>query len=127
MLGVIFERSSKISQEPGYNGREELVICSDLLNKLGMISLGGGLPSSEYFPFESIEIKVPTPPHFSEKETKVLGTVAKIGKHDATEGKSLYGIMQNVPANNIANNDSQIFTLHSIMPNPPALRRCYAS
>lgn len=58
-----------------------------------MISLGGGLPSSEYFPFESIEIKVPTPPHFSEEETKASGTTTKIGKHDAAEGKSLYGTL----------------------------------
>ena len=58
---------------------------------LGLISLGGGLPSSEYFPFEHIEIKVPTIPHFSEDETQKCGTLQRIGKHDIAEGKSLYG------------------------------------
>ena len=58
---------------------------------LGMISLGGGLPSSEYFPFERIDLKVPTPPHFSEHETKETGMMASAGKHDFAEGKSLYG------------------------------------
>ena len=56
-----------------------------------MISLGGGLPSSEYFPFEEISIKVPTPPHFSEEETKASGVTKTIGKRDIAEGKSLYG------------------------------------
>ena len=56
-----------------------------------MISLGGGLPSSEYFPFEHIEFKVPIAPHFSEKDTKVFGKTITAGKHDIVEGKSLYG------------------------------------
>ena len=62
------------------------------LKKPGMISLGGGLPSSEYFPFERIDIKVPQPPHFSEAETKSSGVVASAGKHDIAEGKSIYDI-----------------------------------
>jgi len=56
-----------------------------------MISLGGGLPSSEYFPFERIDLKVPKPPHFSEKETEETGMTVSAGKHDVAEGKSLYG------------------------------------
>ena len=57
----------------------------------GLISLGGGLPSSEYFPFEWLEMKVPTPPHFSEHATKESGIVKRIGKHDIADGKSIYG------------------------------------
>lgn len=57
----------------------------------GLISLGGGLPSPEYFPFEELDIKVPTPPGFSPEETQKSGTVLKAGKHDIREGKSLYG------------------------------------
>jgi aromatic amino acid aminotransferase I / 2-aminoadipate transaminase len=56
-----------------------------------MISLGGGLPSSENFPFEEITAKVPTPPGFSEVETEQSGSVVHAGKHDIREGKSLFG------------------------------------
>lgn len=56
-----------------------------------MISLGGGLPSSENFPFEEIAAKVPTPPGFSEAETKQSGSIIQAGKHDIRNGKSLLG------------------------------------
>lgn len=59
----------------------------------GLISLGGGLPSSQYFPLEHIDIKVPVPPHFSEQETKESGIVKRAGKHDIAEGKSIYGTL----------------------------------
>lgn len=58
---------------------------------VGLISLGGGLPSSEYFPFERIDIKVPNPPHFSEEETREFGVVMRTGKYDIAQGKSFYG------------------------------------
>ena len=57
-----------------------------------MISLGGGLPSSDYFPFEQIDIKVPTPPKFTEEETAKTGVVYSAGKHDVAEGKSLFDL-----------------------------------
>ncbi len=56
-----------------------------------MISLGGGLPSSDYFPFEYIDVKVPKAPHFSEEETKESGVVMRAGKYDIKEGKDIYG------------------------------------
>ena len=62
------------------------------LKKPGIINLGSGLPSSGYFPFERIEVKVPQPPHFSELETKESGIITSVGKHDIEEGKSLYDI-----------------------------------
>lgn len=62
------------------------------LKQPGMLSLGGGLPSSDYFPFEQINIKVPTPPHFSETETAQTGQVHTVGKHDIREGKSVYDL-----------------------------------
>jgi hypothetical protein len=58
----------------------------------GMISLGGGLPSSEYFPFESMDIKVPTVGKFLEEETKKTGKTMHLGKHDVREGKSAYDL-----------------------------------
>lgn len=55
------------------------------LKKPGLISLGGGLPSPEHFPFESLSMKVPTPPGFSEEATKSSGVTVTIGKHDARD------------------------------------------
>ena len=56
------------------------------------MNLGGGLPSSQYFPIEYIDVKVPKAPHFTEDETKAEGTVKRIGKYDLAEGKSSYGM-----------------------------------
>lgn len=58
----------------------------------GLISLGGGLPSSQYFPFESMDVRVPAPPNFTEEQTKTSGQNLHMGKHDYAEGKSLYDI-----------------------------------
>lgn len=63
---------------------------------IGLISLGGGLPSSENFPFERLDLKVPMPPHFSEGETKESGVISTTGKYDVREGKSLYGMCRGV-------------------------------
>lgn len=63
-----------------------------LLKKPGLLSLGGGLPCPENFPFEEISMKVPKPPHFSEQETKENGQLVRTGKYDASEGKSVYDL-----------------------------------
>ncbi|KAB8208818.1 pyridoxal phosphate-dependent transferase [Aspergillus parasiticus] len=62
------------------------------LKNPGLISLGGGLPSPEYFPFEELDIKVPTPPGFTPEATRESGTVVHAGKSDIREGKSLYDL-----------------------------------
>jgi len=54
-----------------------------------MISLGGGLPSSEYFPFEELSAKVPVPGAFDDHSRH---TVLSAGKHDLAQGKSDYDI-----------------------------------
>lgn len=54
--------------------------------------MGGGLPSPEYFPFEELSFKVPTPPGFSPEATRQSGTTLVAGKHDIREGKSLYDL-----------------------------------
>ena len=59
---------------------------------VGLISLGGGLPSSDYFPFEHIEVRVPTVGQFSEEETRIAGQNVKIGKYDVLEGNSTYDL-----------------------------------
>jgi aromatic amino acid aminotransferase I / 2-aminoadipate transaminase len=55
------------------------------LKKPGLVSLGGGLPSADNFPFESISMRIPTPPHFSEAETRVSGRDVTIGKRDVVD------------------------------------------
>ncbi|KAK4218186.1 Aromatic/aminoadipate aminotransferase 1 [Rhypophila decipiens] len=58
------------------------------LKKPGIISLGGGLPCPEYFPFESITMKVPTAPNFSEAATRTSGKEITIGKYDVSQSAS---------------------------------------
>ncbi|CAI6280444.1 unnamed protein product [Periconia digitata] len=62
------------------------------LSKPGLISLGGGIPSSEYFPFEELSVKVPARGHFSEEETRKTGVTLTAGKHDLANGKSIFDI-----------------------------------
>jgi aromatic amino acid aminotransferase I len=62
------------------------------LQQPGLISLGGGLPCPEYFPLEEVTFKVPTPPHFTEKETRESGSILKVGKYDASEGDGVYDL-----------------------------------
>ncbi|OGM41475.1 putative L-kynurenine/alpha-aminoadipate aminotransferase [Aspergillus bombycis] len=62
----------------------------------GLISLGGGLPSSEYFPFYDCTLRVPKPPHFSEKDalspdSPTVQTV-NIGKYDVNNELSEYDL-----------------------------------
>ncbi|KAL6715752.1 Aromatic/aminoadipate aminotransferase 1 [Lecanora helva] len=101
-----------------------------LKNPEDLISLGGGLPSSQYFPLEHIDIKVPTPPHFSEEDTKESGMLRTIGKHDIAEGKSLYvdWISANIEIRNGAYRGEPVFTrflprllsrIPKIVHNPP--------
>ncbi|VTT84003.1 unnamed protein product [Fusarium fujikuroi] len=63
----------------------------------GLISLGGGLPSSEYFPISEIAMCVPTAPNFSEKQhlldSRASGAqIARIGKYDTRDGTSDFDI-----------------------------------
>lgn len=66
--------------------------AAQYLKQPGMISLGGGLPSSEYFPFDEISIRVPATGHFSEQATHDAGTLLSAGKFDLEQGKSAYDI-----------------------------------
>ncbi|CZR50475.1 related to ARO8-aromatic amino acid aminotransferase I [Phialocephala subalpina] len=66
--------------------------AAEHLKKPGLISLGGGLPLAENFPIEEISIKVPTAPHFSEKDARESGKILTAGKYDASEGSSVYDL-----------------------------------
>lgn len=63
--------------------------AAQYLKTPGIISLGGGLPSSEYFPFEEFNVKVPVPGSFDDKSHH---TVMTAGKHDLAQGKSDFDI-----------------------------------
>lgn len=56
--------------------------------KPGTISLCGGLPSSEYFPYEKISFNVPHAPDFSSTTT----SLATAGKYDTNTGTSDYDL-----------------------------------
>lgn len=58
----------------------------------GLISLGGGLPCSEYFPISELSLKVPAVPHFSEEETKESGVIITSNKYDVSEGRGAYDL-----------------------------------
>ncbi|KAG6313008.1 hypothetical protein E4U22_001335 [Claviceps purpurea] len=62
------------------------------LKKPGLISLGGGLPSSETFPFAEIGLKVPLAPHFSESDTRERGQTVAIGKYDVRDHGGTYDL-----------------------------------
>lgn len=62
------------------------------LKKPGMISLGGGLPCAENFPIESISMKIPVSPDFSEEATRVSGETVTIGKYDVEKNDGVYDL-----------------------------------
>lgn len=69
-----------------------LKIAAKYLKNPGLISLGGGIPSSENFPFDELSIKVPVVGHFDEHEVHDNGVTLTSGKHDLREGKSLFDV-----------------------------------
>ncbi|KAF2750894.1 PLP-dependent transferase [Sporormia fimetaria CBS 119925] len=81
-----------ISDEAHTRKGNNLKKAAGFLGKPGIISLGGGLPSSEYFPFEELSIKVPAVGKFSEQETKESGVILTAGKHDLAEDKAIFDI-----------------------------------
>ena len=62
------------------------------LKNPGLISLGGGLPSSETFPIAEIGMKVPVAPHFSEPEVMEQGKTITIGKYDVRDHDAVYDL-----------------------------------
>ncbi|OPB39586.1 ARO Transcriptional regulator [Trichoderma guizhouense] len=62
------------------------------LKQPGLISLGGGLPSSELFPLDEIDMKVAMPPDFSEKGTAAHGQRVTIGKYDVRDRDGTYDL-----------------------------------
>ncbi|EWC45534.1 hypothetical protein DRE_05392 [Drechslerella stenobrocha 248] len=66
--------------------------AAQYLSRKGMISLGGGLPSSAYFPFDHVSVGVPRGDLFSESDIHKYAHNVTIGKHDMKEGTSAYDL-----------------------------------
>ncbi|KAL7942336.1 pyridoxal phosphate-dependent transferase [Trichoderma barbatum] len=62
------------------------------LKQPGLISLGGGLPSSELFPLHELDMKVAMPPDFSERATATHGQRVTIGKYDVRDRDGTYDL-----------------------------------
>ena len=58
----------------------------------GLISLGGGLPSSDYFPLQEMELKVSRPPGGAQESSAQSSLLIHANKHDIAQGKSLFGM-----------------------------------
>lgn len=69
-----------------------LKLAAKHLKKPGLISLGGGLPSSKHFPIAELDMKVAQAPYFSEKETVEKGQTVNIGKYDVRDQDGTYDL-----------------------------------
>ncbi|EMC95510.1 hypothetical protein BAUCODRAFT_578314 [Baudoinia panamericana UAMH 10762] len=77
----------RMTAEAKTRGGSSLKNAARYLKTPGLISLGGGLPSSEYFPVSELGIRVPD---LSELDAASGWLTA--GKHDMAEGKSMFDI-----------------------------------
>ncbi|KAF2224369.1 putative aromatic aminotransferase Aro8 [Elsinoe ampelina] len=82
----------RLTKESAGRQGNRLKAAAKYLKNPGMISLGGGLPSSEYFPFDELSVKVPTAGGYSEQAVHEFGQVLTAGKHDLANEKSLFDI-----------------------------------
>ncbi|RSM03852.1 hypothetical protein CDV31_010318 [Fusarium ambrosium] len=81
-----------LSKESAERVGNFLKYAASFLGLPGMISLGGGLPSSEYFPWDELHFKVPPAGQFSEKNLHEHGVLLKAGKHDQAREESEFDI-----------------------------------
>lgn len=84
--------ADRLSIETQSRASSSLKEAARFLKTPGLISLGGGLPSTEYFPFDQIDIKVPQLGLWSESDVRDHGDWISAGKHDMAEGKSMFDI-----------------------------------
>ncbi|KAI1200505.1 aromatic amino acid aminotransferase-like protein [Nemania serpens] len=62
------------------------------LKQTGILSLGGGLPSADNFPIESISIQVAHPPRFDKASAETPGSDITMGKHDIRDKDGVYDL-----------------------------------
>jgi len=83
---------ARLSRESAARKKSSLKGAAAYLKIPGIISLGGGLPSPEYFPFESVSVRVPVAPAFTEDETGHTGATLSTGRYDVRQGASVYDL-----------------------------------
>ncbi|KAH7254912.1 Aromatic/aminoadipate aminotransferase 1 [Fusarium solani] len=81
-----------LSKESAERMGNSLKYAAGFLGLPGMISLGGGLPSSEYFPWDELYFKVPSAGQFSEKDMHEHGVLLQAGKHAQAREQSEFDI-----------------------------------
>ncbi|KAK5624589.1 hypothetical protein RRF57_000305 [Xylaria bambusicola] len=69
-----------------------LKLAARFLKKPGMLSLGGGLPSSDNFPIESISMQVPQAPLFDKASTDIPESIVTVGKHDIRDKDGVFDL-----------------------------------
>ena len=77
----------RLTQESRDRRPGSLKGAATYLKDPNVISLGGGLPTSDYFPINEIDINIPMPPSFSSRSE-----THQIGKYDIRDGKSVYDL-----------------------------------
>lgn len=90
---VLYRIADRISEESASRTPAQLKAAAKrLLPGLDIISLGGGLPSSDYFPFETLSAQAPAVGKFSVPEMRDSSVTITAGKHDMAEGSSIFDI-----------------------------------
>lgn len=82
----------RLTNEAKARQSNSLKAAAGFLKTPGLISLGGGLPSSEYFPYEEINFHIPSLKKSSQQNGHSSTEVVTAGKLDMAEDKSLYDI-----------------------------------
>ncbi|KFY86639.1 hypothetical protein V500_07502 [Pseudogymnoascus sp. VKM F-4518 (FW-2643)] len=83
----------RISMESATRAGSSLKGALKHLKNARVISLGGGLPLSDYFPFESMDLAVPTMRKCDESDRKPNKNISlHTGKHDLVAGLSTYDL-----------------------------------
>ncbi|KAI7219701.1 aromatic amino acid aminotransferase 1 [Hortaea werneckii] len=82
----------KLTEESKCRKGSSLKNAAQYLKKPGLISLGGGFPSSEYFPFAELHMRVPSRGLYLEPEVLGFGSTLLSGKQDMQQGTSEFDL-----------------------------------
>lgn len=82
----------RLTEESTSRKGSSLKQAAKYLKTPGLVSLGGGLPSSEYFPVDELSVKVPEIGRFAAKTVHESGMVLTAGKDDMANGLSDFDI-----------------------------------
>lgn len=90
---IAYTLLDRLSHETNSRGGSSLKTAAAYLKTPGLISLGGGLPSPEYFPFPEIDVKVPrVASPGNELNGHAPESLIHAGMHDMRDGKSAFDL-----------------------------------